>query len=84
MYMYACKKVWSTLPPVHNLTLDPPLKIPSCILPRGEATGLGGLFHGGYKAVMNVEFLKKEGVTHIVSTAKGLGTQFGHRYTVSL
>ena len=32
---------------------------------------------------MNVDFLKKEGVTHIVNTAKGLETQFGPRYTVS-
>ena len=32
---------------------------------------------------MNVDFLKKEGVTHVVSTAKGLDTQFGPRYAVS-
>ena len=62
-------------------TLDPPLKIPSCILPH-EA-GLGALFQGGFKAVVNVDFLKKEGVTHIVNTAKGLESQFGPRYTVS-
>ena len=32
--------------------------------------------------MMNVEFLKKEGVTHIVNTAKGLEI-FGPKYTVS-
>lgn len=31
---------------------------------------------------MNVDFLKKEGVTHIVNTAKGLKI-FGPKYTVS-
>ena len=31
---------------------------------------------------MNVDFLKKEGVTHIVNTAKGLEI-FGPKYTVS-
>ena len=58
------------------------MKIPSLILPR-EPGGLGALFHGGFKAVMNADFLKKEGVTHVVSTAKGLDTQFGPRYAVS-
>ena len=53
---------------------------PSRILPR-ESGGLGGLFHGGFKAVMNTDFLKKEGVTHIVNTAKGLEI-FGPKYTV--
>ena len=63
---------------------DPPLKIPSCILPREAAAGLGGLFHGGYKAVMNVDFLKKESITHVVNTAKGqLDETFGPRYKVS-
>ena len=78
------KRVWSIFMifSVWCIILDPPLKTPSCILPR-EA-GLGGLFHGGFKAVMNVDFLKKEGVTHIVNTAKGLETQFGPRYAVRL
>ena len=31
---------------------------------------------------MNADFLKKEGVTHIVNTAKGLEI-FGPKYTVS-
>ena len=31
---------------------------------------------------MNVDFLKKEGVTHIVNTAKGMEV-FGPKYTVS-
>ena len=56
-------------------------KTPSLILPH-EPGGLGGLFHGGFKAVMNEDFLKKEGVTHIVNTAKGLEI-FGPKYTVS-
>ena len=56
------------------------MKIPSCILPHEP--GLGALYHGGFKAVMNADFLKKEGVTHVVNTAKGLETQFGPRYAV--
>ena len=59
------------------------LVTPSCILPVETAAGLGGLFHGGFKAVMNVDFLKKEGVTHIVNTAKGLESRYGQKYTVS-
>ena len=59
------------------------LVTPSCILPRESAAGLGGLFHGGFKAVMNVDFLKGEGVTHVVNTAKGLEGRYGHKYTVS-
>ena len=65
------------------------LLTPSCVFPREAATdscrgkkGLGGLFLGGYKTVMNVDFLKEEGVTHVVNTAKGLET-FGPKYTVS-
>ena len=56
---------------------------PSCILPRDEANGLGGLFHGGYRAVMNIDFLQSEGVTHVVNTAKGLDITYGRNYTVS-
>ena len=37
---------------------------PSCILSRDEDKGLGELYHGGYKAVMNGTFLKKEGITN--------------------
>jgi hypothetical protein len=54
---------------------------PSLILPRERSGGLGGLFHGGFKAVMNEDFLKEEGVTHIVNTAKELEI-FGQEYTV--
>ena len=32
--------------------------------------------------MMNVDFLKREGVTHVVNTAKGLEI-FGPKYTVS-
>lgn len=54
-------------------------KTPSCILPASDGTG--GLFHGGFKGVMNSEFLRKEGVTHVVNTAKGLEI-FGPKYMV--
>lgn len=54
-------------------------KTPSCILPPSDGDGVGGLFHGGYKGVMNAEFLRKEGVTHILNTAKGLDI-FGPNY----
>ena len=33
--------------------------------------------------MMNVDFLKREGVTHVVNTAKGLEGRYGHKYTVS-
>lgn len=58
-------------------------RIPSCILAVGEgsAAGTGGLYHGGFKAIMNAEFLRKERVTHIVNTAKGLEI-FGPKYLV--
>ena len=57
---------------------------PSCIIPPDTTSsgGLGGLYHGTFRAVMNTDFLKKEGVTHIVNTAKGMEI-FGPKYTVS-
>jgi len=36
----------------------------------GGVKSLGKVFQGGYKAVGNAKFLKLEGVTHIVNTAK--------------
>ena len=57
-------------------------KVPSCILHRDGSRGTGALYHGGFKAVMNADFLKKERVTHIVNTAKGLEI-FGPNYLVS-
>ena len=54
-------------------------KVPSCIIPCEGA--VGGLYHGGFKAIMNREFLVKEKVTHIVNTAKGLEI-FGPKYLV--
>ena len=54
-------------------------RVPSCIEEARE--GRGGLWHGGFKAVMNHQFLKTEGITHVVNTAKGLEI-FGPRYTV--
>ena len=43
---------------------------------------LGGLYLGGYQAVMNHRFLKDHNITHIVNTAKGLEI-FGPKYLVS-
>ena len=54
---------------------------PSCILNHDESGKLGALFHGGFKAIMNVYFLKEERVTHVVNTAKGLEI-FGPKYCV--
>lgn len=53
-------------------------KTPSCILPSSDGA-VGSLFHGGYKGVMNADFLGKERVTHVVNTAKGLEI-FGPKY----
>ena len=63
----------------------PPAPVtPSCIIspnvtapqagdsPGGRGVKEGGLYHGSFRAVMNTDFLKKEGVTHIVNTAKGM------------
>ena len=59
-------------------------KVPSCILRRSrDGCVWGGLYHGGFKAVMNTPFLKEEGVTHIVNTAKGLEI-FGPKYLVRM
>ncbi len=55
-------------------------KTPSCILQRSGS--IGGLYHGGFKGVMNAEFLQKERVTHIVNTAKGF--IFGPKYKVAM
>ncbi len=57
-------------------------KVPTCILLAGSPPGWGGLYHGGFKAIMNKEFLRKEKVTHIVNTARGLEI-FGPKYLVS-
>ena len=54
-------------------------KTPSCIIPA--AGGRGGLYHGGFKAVMNKEFLQQGHITHILNTAKGLEI-FGPKYMV--
>ena len=55
-------------------------KVPSCIEEKRE--GRGGLWHGGFKAIMNHDFLLAEGITHVVNTAKGL-EMFGPKYKVS-
>ena len=54
-------------------------RVPSCIEEARE--GRGGLWHGGFRAVMNHEFLKTENITHVVNTAKGLEI-FGPKYIV--
>ena len=58
------------------------LATPSCILPGDAAAGQGGLFQGNFKAVINVDFLKKEGVTHVVNTAKDLELTYGRKFAV--
>lgn len=54
-------------------------RVPSCIEEARE--GRGGLWHGGFKAVMNQGFLKEMAISHIVNTASGLEI-FGPKYTV--
>ena len=54
-------------------------KTASCVLPAGQ--GVGGLFLGGFKSVINVQFLQESNIGHIVNTAKGLEI-FGPKYTV--
>ena len=55
-------------------------KVPTCVIEA--AAGKGALYHGGFKAVMNVKFLQKESIKHVVNTARGLEV-FGPKYTVS-
>ena len=49
-------------------------KVPSCVLEKTDR--LGGLYLGGYLAVMNKQFLKDHNITHILNTAKGLGSKY--------
>lgn len=55
--------------------------IPSTILPLNDKEG--GLFLGGFRSVMNAEFLKDLKVKYIVNTAKGLEI-FGPKYLESV
>jgi len=55
-------------------------KVPSCVLDATDQWG--GLYLGGYRAVMNEKFLKTQKVSSIVNTAKGLEI-FGPKYLVS-
>ena len=59
--------------------------IPRCILPRDSDKGLGGLYHGGFKAAMNLDFFKEAGITHVVNTTSDPEKQFtlGLKYIVS-
>ncbi|XP_011403209.2 PREDICTED: dual specificity protein phosphatase 1B-like isoform X2 [Amphimedon queenslandica] len=43
----------------------------------------GGLYLGGFRGVINTQFLREANVTHIVNTAKGLEI-FGPKYLVEL
>ena len=54
--------------------------MPSCVLDVTDQWG--GLYLGGYRAVMNQGFLKDQKVSSIVNTAKGLEI-FGPKYLVS-
>lgn len=58
-------------------------KVPSTILsPADSSDGNGGLFLGGFRGVMNEQFLSESNVKYIVNTAKGLEI-FGPKYMVS-
>ena len=72
-------------PVTPSCIISPDLTAPQAGDLEGEGGGVkvGGLYHGSFRAVMNTDFLKKEGVTHIVNTAKGLEI-FGQKYTVRL
>lgn len=56
-------------------------KVPTCVIEA--AAGKGALYHGGFKAVMNVKFLQKESIKHVVNTARGLEV-FGPKYTAAV
>ncbi|KAI6646895.1 Dual specificity protein phosphatase 22-like isoform X1 [Oopsacas minuta] len=53
-------------------------KIPSLIL-EGKG-GLGSVYLGGYKGVINLEFLQCNNITHILNTAKGLEVTLGTKF----
>lgn len=55
--------------------------MPSTILSASSDSGKGGLFLGGYRGVMNEQFLKESNIKYIVNTAKGLEI-FGPKYLV--
>lgn len=56
-------------------------KTPSLILERTDT--VGALYLGGFKAIMNDEFLVEQNIGAVVNTAKGLENIFGPNYTVS-
>lgn len=49
---------------------------PSLILPADEASGTGALFHGGYRCVGNLGFMRRHGVRRVVNTALRLESFF--------
>merc|ERR1712215_258766 len=51
-------------------------KVPSLVWEHGD----GKLFLGGYKAALNVNFLKQNNLTLVVDTAKGLENVLGPKY----
>ena len=75
----------SPAPVTPSCIISPDLTAPGQAgdLEREGGVKVGGLYHGSFRAIMNTDFLKKEGVTHIVNTAKGLEI-FGQKYTVRL
>ena len=53
-------------------------KVPSLIVEREG--GLGAVYLGGYRGVINIEFLKCNNITHILNTAKGLDATLGPKF----
>ena len=51
-------------------------KVPSLVWEKGA----GKLFLGGYKAALNIPFIKKNKISLIVDTARGLEDVLGPRY----
>ena len=53
-------------------------KVPSLILEREG--GVGAVYLGGYKGVINLAFLQANNITHILNTAKGLEDVLGPKF----
>merc|ERR1712142_464698 len=51
-------------------------RVPSLVWERGA----GKLFLGGYKAAVNIAFIKKNNISFVVDTAKGLEAVLGPKY----
>ena len=57
-------------------------KIPSLILEKEGS--LGCVFLGGYKGVINIEFIQSNNITHILNTAKGLEAFLGPKFVETI